>query len=67
MRDHRQQPPAARQRRQRRLGALWDFQTGACVLTVPTHRPVLGVAQVAGSIAVGLDAGILVIKANLVA
>jgi WD40 repeat protein len=46
---------------------LWDFQTGACVLTVPTHRPVLGVAQVAGSIAVGLDAGILVIKANLVA
>ena len=41
---------------------IWDPETGACPLTVPTHYPPQATAWVAGSLAVGLGAGILVIK-----
>src|SRR5262249_50038876 len=41
---------------------IWDPETGACPLTVPTHYPAQGIAWVAGSLAIGLGAGILVIK-----
>jgi WD40 repeat protein len=43
---------------------LWDPRTGTCKLTVPTHRSVYAVTGVAGSLAIGLDDGILVIKLN---
>jgi WD40 repeat protein len=41
---------------------LWDPMTGTCKLTVPTHHQTLAVAGIAGSLAIGLDEGILVIK-----
>jgi WD40 repeat protein len=41
---------------------IWDPETGACPLTVPTPYPPQATAWVAGSLAVGLGAGILVIK-----
>jgi WD40 repeat protein len=41
---------------------IWDPQTGVCPLTVPTHYPPQATAWVAGSLAIGLGAGILVIK-----
>jgi WD40 repeat protein len=41
---------------------VWDPQTGACHLTVPTYYPGEAIAWVAGSLAIGLGAGILVIK-----
>ena len=41
---------------------IWDPETGACPLTVPTHYPPQATAWVAGSLAIGLGAGILVIK-----
>jgi WD40 repeat protein/DNA-binding SARP family transcriptional activator len=41
---------------------IWDPGTGACPLTVPTHYPPQATAWVAGSLAIGLGAGILVIK-----
>jgi WD40 repeat protein len=41
---------------------IWDPGTGACLLTVPTHYPPQATAWVAGSLAIGLGAGILVIK-----
>jgi WD40 repeat protein len=43
---------------------LWDPRTGACLLTVPTQYSAQGLASVAGSLAIGLDAGILVIRLN---
>ncbi len=43
---------------------IWDPQTGACLLTLPTHHPTLAVTWAAESLAVGLAAGILVIKLN---
>jgi WD40 repeat protein len=43
---------------------LWDPGTGTCTVTVPTHYRAWGAAWVAGSLAIGLDAGILVIKPN---
>lgn len=46
---------------------LWNTQTGTCTLTVPTHYPPRGAAWVTGSLAIGLDAGILVIKPDLAA
>ena len=45
---------------------LWDPRTGVCLLTAQTHRKVLAVAGVAGSLAIGLDVGILVIKPSAV-
>ena len=41
---------------------IWDPETGVCPLTVPTHYPPQATAWVAGSLAIGLGAGILVIK-----
>src|SRR3989440_491054 len=41
---------------------VWDPQTGTCHLTVPTYYPGEAIAWVAGSLAIGLGAGILVIK-----
>ena len=41
---------------------IWDPETGVCLLTVPTHYPPQATAWVAGSLAIGLGAGILVIK-----
>ena len=41
---------------------IWDPGTGACPLTVPTYYPPQATAWVAGSLAIGLGAGILVIK-----
>ncbi|HEY7362456.1 MAG TPA: hypothetical protein VH642_16690, partial [Streptosporangiaceae bacterium] len=41
---------------------MWDPETGACPLTVPTHYPPQATAWVAGSLAIGLGAGILVIR-----
>jgi len=46
---------------------IWDPSTGACLLTVPTHHEALAVAWVAESLAIGLTAGILVIKLNAAA
>jgi WD40 repeat protein len=41
---------------------IWDPETGASPLTVPTYYPGEAIAWVAGSLAIGLGAGILVIK-----
>jgi WD40 repeat protein len=41
---------------------IWDPETGACPFTIPTHYPPHAVAWVADSLAIGLGAGILVIK-----
>jgi WD40 repeat protein len=41
---------------------IWDPETGACPLTIPTHYPPHAVTWVADSLAIGLGAGILVIK-----
>ena len=43
---------------------IWDPRTGTCSLTVPTYHPALALARVSQSLAIGLTAGILVIKAN---
>jgi WD40 repeat protein len=41
---------------------IWDPETGACPLTISTHYPPHAVTWVADSLAIGLGAGILVIK-----
>jgi hypothetical protein len=41
---------------------IWDPDTGACLLTVYTHHAAVAVAWIAESLAIGLDAGILMIK-----
>ena len=41
---------------------LWDPADATCVLTVPVHHAVRGMTQVADSLAIGLEAGVLVIK-----
>jgi WD40 repeat protein len=41
---------------------IWDPETGACPLTIPTHYPPHAVTWVADSLAIGLGGGILVIK-----
>lgn len=41
---------------------LWDPQTGTRTATVPTHYAALAVTGVADSLAIGLDAGVLVIS-----
>ena len=43
---------------------LWDTRTGICVSIVPTHYRNLGVVWIADSLAISLNAGILVIKPN---
>ena len=44
---------------------ICDQATGAPLITIPTHHEVLAVYEVAPLLAVGLDAGILVIKLSL--
>ncbi len=44
---------------------IWDPHTAAPLLTVPTHYAALAVVQVGESLAIGLSAGILVIKPNV--
>ena len=46
---------------------LWDPRTGICTATVPTHYQALGLAAEGDSLAIGLDAGILVIRPSAVA
>jgi WD40 repeat protein len=41
---------------------LWDSQTGTRAATLPAHYAALAVTGVAGSLAIGLDAGVLVIS-----
>jgi len=45
---------------------IWDPQTGACPLIIPTLYPGEAITWVAGSLAIGLGAGILVIKPRAV-
>ena len=40
---------------------VWDPRTGNCVATVPTRHMPQAVANIADSLAIGMDAGILVI------
>jgi WD40 repeat protein len=44
---------------------IWDPETGACLLAIPTHYSPLAATWVAESLAIGLGAGILVIKLNI--
>ena len=41
---------------------IWDPQAGMCVLTLPTYHAAFAVASIAGSLAIGLDTGILVVR-----
>lgn len=41
---------------------LWNPADGRCVLTIPVHHAVLALAALDGSLAIGLETGILVIK-----
>jgi WD40 repeat protein len=41
---------------------IWDPETGICLLTVPTHYQALSVSWQADELAIGLTAGILVIR-----
>ena len=43
---------------------LWDPADGSCVLTVPIHHEAVAVTSVAGSLAVALWAGVLVIRSK---
>ena len=43
---------------------IWDPRIGACLLTVPVYHPACSLAWVAGSLAIGLTRGILVIQLN---
>jgi WD40 repeat protein len=43
---------------------IWDPAAGTCVLTIPTHHPSLTAVPVAGSLAIGLVAGVLVLDLN---
>jgi serine/threonine-protein kinase RsbW len=45
---------------------IWDPQTGACLLTTPICYPGMAIAWVAESLAIGLGAGILMIKPRTV-
>jgi WD40 repeat protein/DNA-binding SARP family transcriptional activator len=44
---------------------IWDPETGTCPLAIPTHYPPQAATWVAESLAIGLGAGILVIKLNM--
>jgi len=48
-----------------RTTRVWDPGSGVCLLTVPTHYATNAVTWIADSLAIGLDAGILVIKVNI--
>jgi WD40 repeat protein len=41
---------------------VWDTQTGACPLIIPTYSSGEAIAWAAGSLAIGLGRGILMIK-----
>lgn len=41
---------------------IWDPETGICLLTVPTHYQALSVSWQADELAIGLTAGILVVR-----
>jgi WD40 repeat protein len=41
---------------------IWDPETRACLVTVPSYHSALAVAYTADSLAIGLTAGILVVK-----
>jgi WD40 repeat protein len=41
---------------------VWDPADGRCVVTVPVHHAVMAITSVADSLAVGLEAGLIVIK-----
>ena len=41
---------------------VWDPRARRCLLAIPVHYPALAIAEVAGRLAIGLDAGVLVIK-----
>jgi WD40 repeat protein len=43
---------------------VWDPGTGVCLVTVPTHYAATAVTWIGNSLAIGLDAGVLVIKVN---
>ena len=45
----------------------WDPRNGNYLATVPTHHEAFGMATVAGGLAIGLSAGILVVKPNAAA
>ena len=45
-----------------RMVRVWDPRTGNCVATVPTRHGPQAVANIADSLAIGMDAGILVIR-----
>jgi len=44
---------------------IWDLPTGTCTMTIATRYPAEAVAWVAGSLAIGLGAGILVIRPSI--
>ena len=44
---------------------IWDPETKACLLIMPTHYTALAVEQVAGSLAIGLKSGILMISISI--
>jgi WD40 repeat protein len=48
-----------------RTARIWDPETGACLLTIPTHHPVVTVTWVAGVLVIVLDEGILAIRPSL--
>lgn len=41
---------------------IWDSVYGSCMLTVPVHHAALSVIPMAGSLAVGLKARVIVIE-----
>jgi hypothetical protein len=43
---------------------LWDPVSGLPLITIAVHYPVLAVSEAASLLAVGLDAGVLVISLN---
>jgi hypothetical protein len=44
---------------------IWDPSTSACLLTVPTHHAARAISQVGDFAAIGLYAGVLMIKPQL--
>ena len=43
---------------------LWDPASSLPLITIPVHYPALAVSEAASLLAIGLDAGMLVIKLN---
>jgi WD40 repeat protein len=46
---------------------IWDPRTSVCQMTIPTHHLAWAAACIAGSLVIGLDAGILVTDVNIAA